>query len=238
MWKSSSYEVMGRYHLKHGLPCQDKTYRLEANGATVIALADGAGSAKDSEQGATTAVHTASEFIATQFEALYQEADNQLVKLQVHEAVVNSLKQKSQKLNCQLADLASTLLVVAVKEGRFLMVHLGDGVIGYLKGSDLGVASYPQNGEFANVTVFTTSPDALTHMKVSRGDIAGIQGFVLLSDGATASLYNPREKLLATPLKEMIRQNNPSFLKRIFDEFIVNRTTDDCSIAVMSKTSA
>lgn len=235
MWKSSSYEVIGRYHVKHGLPCQDKTRCLEKNGVHVIALADGAGSAKDSELGAAMAVETASEFIATRFEDLYEEQDGQLVKLQIYEAVLDRLNQGSQQHRCQPSDLASTLLVAAVKDQRFLIAHIGDGVIGCLKNSSLSVASFPQNGEFANETVFTTSSEALSLMKVSKGEVADIEGFVLLSDGATASLYNPRERQLAAPIKELIQRSQPNFLKRVFDEFIVKRTTDDCSIAVMSR---
>lgn len=46
MWHFLSCEVIGRGHEKKEIPCQDKTYKFQYNGASVIALADGAGSAK------------------------------------------------------------------------------------------------------------------------------------------------------------------------------------------------
>ena len=32
-----------------------------------------------------------------------------------------------------MIDLASTLLFVAIKDNKFIMAHIGDGIIGYLK---------------------------------------------------------------------------------------------------------
>jgi len=242
MWKSSSYEVVGRGHAKMGLPCQDKTLGLEFDGATVIALADGAGSAKASDVGAAIATETATQFVAQNFEALYIETDGQLVKFQICEAVLSKLEAASKEMACKLSDLASTLLLAAVKDDRFLMVHIGDGVIGCLKGSEMVVASKPHNGEFANETVFTTSAGSIDVMKIIKGEIGQINGFVLMSDGSATSLYNSRTQQFAATVAQIVKKNIASsnenmtkMIRHLFDEFIVKRTTDDCSIIVLSK---
>lgn len=242
MWKSSNYEVIGRYHLKHGLPCQDKTLRLDHDGVSIIALADGAGSAKDSEAGAKAAVESAAHFVGRNFDALVNTADGSDVKLQIYETVISKLQEVSQFMECQITDLASTLLLAAVKDDAFLIVHIGDGVIGYLENSELKVASSPQNGEFANETVFMTSVGAQQMINITKGKIGQIEGFVLMSDGTASSFYNHKRGQLAAPLKSIFKKNSllsnvdaTHWLKGIFDEFIVTRTTDDCSIAVMSR---
>ena len=60
-----------------------------------------------------------------------------------------------------MIDLASTLLFVAIKDNKFIMAHIGDGIIGYLKQDELKIATHPMNGEFINTTVFTTSMDVV-----------------------------------------------------------------------------
>lgn len=46
---------------------------------------------------------------------------------------MDGLEKLAQELDCLVKDLASTLLVVAVKNGKYLILHIGDGVIGYVK---------------------------------------------------------------------------------------------------------
>lgn len=45
MWKTQVDHVTGRGHQRQGMPCQDRVLAMEKNGVTVVALADGAGSA-------------------------------------------------------------------------------------------------------------------------------------------------------------------------------------------------
>lgn len=59
MWHTQSAVVTGRGHLLLRLPGQDRTFTLEENGVTVAALADGAGSAPLSHEGAEQAVRAA-----------------------------------------------------------------------------------------------------------------------------------------------------------------------------------
>ena len=73
-----------------------------------------------------------------------------------------------------------------------------------MKNNELKIASYPENGEFVNTTIFVTSKDALSTMKLMKGQINGITGFALMSDGTETSLYNKRDKNLASGLKKLM----------------------------------
>jgi hypothetical protein len=242
MWKSVNYEVCGRSHIKSGIPCQDRTLSFNKNGVDIIVLADGAGSAKLSHFGAELVTKAAGEYISSNFNKLVDNPDGKEVKLSILSYLLEQLANASNELNCEINDLASTLLLVAASQNTFLMLHIGDGVIGYLKDNQLKVASMPENGEFANSTTFVTSKNALSSMRLFKGRLDGISGFVLMSDGTAESLYHKQSKRLASVIIRMMHRNclishekMLSLLKSSFDQLIALNTQDDCSIALMSR---
>ena len=66
------------------------------------------------------------------------------------EVIEKRLEQTAKQQECDMIDLASTLLFVAIKDNKFIMAHIGDGIIGYLKQDELKIATHPMNGEFIN----------------------------------------------------------------------------------------
>ena len=242
MWKSINYEVCGRSHAKFSIPCQDKTLACNINGIEIIALADGAGSAKFSHFGAVTVTESISEYIAQNFIQLLNDPDGKQAKKDIIEYLLSKLNQKSKELSCEIKDLASTLLMVAVNNDTFIMLHIGDGVIGYLKENELKVASMPENGEFANTTTFVTSREAISTMKLFKGVTDDIAGFVLMSDGTAESFYHKKNKVLANVLIKMMHRTTIlthdkmyNMIKNSFDQVVVLNTQDDCSIALLSR---
>lgn len=240
MWKIIQCAVQGRSHIKTNIPCQDKTFAIEKDGVTVISLADGAGSARLSHFGAERATSFICNDFSKNFDHYFSSEDGVSVKKELISKVILSLNNLSKELNCELRDLASTLMFVAVKDDKFIIAHIGDGVVGYLKNNEMKIASQPENGEFTNTTVFTTSKDALMTMKLIKGNIGQVEGFVLMSDGTEASLYNKREKKLADVLKKIMNlcvvigeEKIEEQLISSFESTIKQATTDDCSIILM-----
>lgn len=242
MWTYSSCQVQGRGHIKNQIPCQDKTKTVFDKGTYVIALADGAGSARLAHYGATTVVDSITQLFVDSFEELYNEDDGRRVKLTIMEKLTDDLNNQTHLLACMLKDLASTMLVVAINNDRFIIAHIGDGVIGYLDGDHLKVASAPANGEHANETYFVTSREAISTMKIFKGEINNIAGFVIMSDGTEQSLYNKRENALSPAIIKLMRRNvlldncsMRSQLEVTFQNVIATRTHDDCSIALITR---
>lgn len=240
MWNSVQCAVQGRGHFKTDMPCQDKTNYLCKNETSVIALADGAGSATMSHFGAEYVTKKICELLTQQFDVYYNENDGVAIKRVIVGILMDGLEKLAQELDCLVKDLASTLLVVAVKNGKYLILHIGDGVIGYVKNKEIKVASHPENGEFVNTTVFVTSKDVLSTMKLMKGQLNGITGFVLMSDGTEASLYNKQEKSLAPALKKIMNLSQvmkedclQNELERSFENVIKNSTIDDCSLIIL-----
>ena len=211
------------------------------NGVHLLGLADGAGSAKFSHFGAETVLQATCDYIANNFERIFNETDGVQVKKNILTRILEALRQKAEQLNCSIKDLASTLLFVAIKNNRFLLFHIGDGVIGYWKNDSLKVASKPETGEFSNTTVFTTSSKALLYMKLFKGNIENIHGFVLISDGAAESFYQKRTGQLAPVIVRIMRKvclvEHGEMLQLLKDSFqlVVNNTQDDCSIAIIAQ---
>jgi len=242
MWKSVSCAVQGKGHIQTGIPCQDKALTLARNSVNIIALADGAGSAKLSHYGAEQAVICVAEHISDNFANLIENNDGKQVKQQILRAVRYSLESLATERECNLSDLACTLLVVAVFEDNFLIIHIGDGVIGYLKNEELKIASLPDKGEFANTTTFVTSDKALASMKLIKGKIEDIAGFVIMSDGTEHSLYDKRTKSLTEATISLMRSacslEAGVLEKQLFntlDSVIAKKTQDDCSIALLAR---
>ena len=240
MWKVIQCASQGRGHVKDNIPCQDKTYCIQEKNKVVIALADGAGSAHLSHEGALVITKFICEDLMANFECYFSNNDGVDVKRELGKKISQTIEIKSKELGCLPSDLASTLLVVAIQNDQYILLHVGDGVIGYSKNNELKVASEPENGEFANTTVFTTSKDFWKTMRILKGFLGPIDGFVLMSDGTEASLYNKRNRKLADVIGRIMETLRyiPSWkveaqVTRSFETVIKNATTDDCSMIIM-----
>lgn len=242
MWNSIQCAVQGRGHIKTDAPCQDKTFAKNENNVQVIALADGAGSARLSHVGAEYVTRQICDNLSNDFDMYFQEDDGTAIKRKIISDLMFGLKNLATENECEINDLASTLLMVAIKDEKYIIVHIGDGVIGYLKNNQLKVASHPENGEFVNTTVFVSSNDVLATMKLLKGTLGDIIGFALMSDGTENSFYSKRDKTLAPALKklmELTRILNIQCLEneiyKSFENVVKNNTTDDCSLALIVK---
>lgn len=242
MWNVSHSAVQGRGHIARSIPCQDKTFAIQQDGCTVCALADGAGSAPFSHFGAEAATQGICYYMAEHFDDIVSNANGVYVKAEILNEIVAILEDLSVDMGVKLRDLASTLLFVATKGDKFVVCHLGDGVIGYVKAGKVMVASHPENGEFANTTSFTTSSRALASMRLIKGSLGDISGFVMMSDGTESSLYNLRTRSLSHAVLSMIKATQrvggetDDWLTGSLETVFRCRTTDDCSLALMART--
>lgn len=242
MWKSYCAAVRGRSHESSGLPCQDAVYTLEQNGVQVAALADGAGSAAYAREGAQCAVVRVAQVLCDRFDVLMTEPSRRAVHEMLLEPVQEALIVTARCHEAPLREVACTLLAVAVRGDDYLVVHVGDGVIGCWKEGKVKVASAPERGEFANATTFVTSPDALVKLRVLRGTQPKLDGFVLMSDGCEPSLLNRRDGSLAPCVGDLFRRGElfapapmEDYLETLLGERIGRNTGDDCSLVLLCR---
>ena len=241
MWKTLNYEVIGKSHIKAKKVCQDKTFTYNQNGAIVSALADGAGSYEYSDIGAIIACKSICKFIGDNFDELISISNANEVITKIVNHVVADIEAKADEMQCDKDKLSSTLLCVAIKNDDVIVFHVGDGLIAGLKNGELKTLTMPDNGEFANATYFITSPRAFEKARLLKGKTLGFEGFALMSDGSSASLYNKKLQKPAHAIAKLIIGLQYTFsnayletVKYLMDYEIHERTTDDCSIALIA----
>ena len=247
MFKEFHYQVRGHGHLRDGTPVQDRTKYVSRGGVQVLCLADGAGSASHSEFGAQAVVDEACAMLVDRFAEFATSDDGARVKVELLDQLVSKLTNVADRHGVEPGDLASTFLCVAVSGERFLGAHVGDGVVGYMKNGELKVISAPDNSEFANQTTFVTSGRALESMRLFRGSLDGVAGFILMSDGTGESLFDARTGELAGACAKLIAavgaapadlsktSKYTKRLRRMMDLKIRNATKDDCSIGILGR---
>ncbi len=169
-----------------GQSCQDAIdFRALPGGGLVIALADGAGSAKRSEQGARWAVARALACLACR-----QETGEPAERNDWPGRMRQAFRQASQTL-CWLADqdgeslqsFNTTLTCAVVLADCLVVGQIGDGAV-VIRDADgaLLLATQIQRGEFANETNFITQPDALEKMDLQVWDRT-VDAIAVTSDG-------------------------------------------------------
>lgn len=264
-WKLASSYVVGSGHISKNMPCQDRTYTLKnevfksikikkketkskvrsfskiildnTNSFYGLSLADGAGSCKHSDIGAEFISKRILTYIENKFDLLYSSIEMQLT---LTNFIENSLNEISND-NISFNDLSSTLLFVVIKSNRFIIGHLGDGVIGMLdKFDNIKVVSKPDNGEFSNATYFTTSKSHANRLRLIKGILKNSKGFIIMSDGCQESLYDKRTETLAASNAQIINWLETNSEKEVekalfynLEQVIRNKTQDDCSIGIM-----
>lgn len=239
MWVAASALIQGTSHVKENKPCQDSLFYIIDNDSCCIALADGAGSCDYSEVGANISCQSICEIINREFDKIFAMDISEL-KLKIIHRIRTRLGMKAKTLDTKKSELSSTLLFFAIKENKYIMGHIGDGLIALLKDGNLRVLSFPENGEFINTTYFTTSKNYLTHLRIQRGEFSDIKAIFMMSDGAADCLYQRKEKRLAPALKtisEWIDTNDINdvneALQHNMQELFTKHTSDDCSLIIL-----
>lgn len=247
MFKEFHYQVRGHGHLRDGTPVQDRTKYLSSGGVQVLCLADGAGSASHSEYGAQAVVDEGCRLLVERFAEFAASDDGARIKVELLDRLLAKVSNVADRHGFEPGDLASTFMCVAVSGDRFLGAHIGDGVVGYLKHGELKVVSAPDNDEFVNQTTFVTSRRAAESMRLFRGSLVGVDGFILMSDGTGESLFNARSGQLAGACAKLIvavgaapaglskTSEYRKRLRRLMDLKIRNATRDDCSIGILGR---
>jgi hypothetical protein len=195
-WNVTGASVQGASHVKRGIVCQDAHgWRTEtsADGRRWLfaAVADGAGSAGRSDEGAQTAVDVALEALTRDLshEAFDKNAEppdsalQTLLRLGMEEAISAIDELAESEENAQPSDFAATLLLLVAGPSRAAAAQVGDGAVLYeTSEGEYTLMTTPQNGEYANQTIFITSSKASSAIEVSHVDSTASR-FALFTDG-------------------------------------------------------
>lgn len=210
-----------------------------------VALADGAGSRPRSEIGAEAVVRTTLRMLSSQFDVIYEMCVDaeESARHHIHGRLLESLRHAASRHDCDVRALASTLLFVAHKGNRFLAGHIGDGLIARIdEAGTPHTLSPPDNGEFANTTVFVTDPTAVERFRLFHGGPEqSTAGYVVMSDGCAESLYDKRTGKPALAISKLLSWNQELSRKKMdgilaanLEQTFSKKSADDCSLALLS----
>lgn len=204
-WKACGVAVQGRDHIDAGVVCQDNVASASANGVHAIALSDGGGSRKFSQIGSEYSTKAAVKLLVEKFDDYYARMDRiaaggkqaqarlMALRLEILDTVLNALREQVTPERA-LLDFGCTLQFAAVKDGRYIAGHVGDGVMAALYQRGLArrveVLSHPENGEGPNVTFFVTDHNAKDHLRLVHGECHQLEGILMMSDGPEELLYS------------------------------------------------
>ncbi len=200
MWKVVLASVTGTSHERTGTPCQDSCdflrLKTDEEELLLVAVADGAGSAILSHVGSGEAVR--------QILAVIRRAQIDFSTVTYEQArgwmqeVLNHLVAVAERENTSVSQLACTLLLGIIAKNGAVFTQIGDGGWVVEKDGELVPGTWPQNGEYANITTFITTESALNTMQFVRvdGKVSAVAAF---TDGLQALALNFAAKQTHAP---------------------------------------
>ena len=181
MWSAVSASVVGTSHNAMGAPCQDACHvlRMLSGDEEVLlaAVADGAGSASHSQIGSSAAVQHLLKVVSQSGVKVADISQQQVSGW--YQEVLEHLRTVADRESLPIGELACTLLLAAVWKNGVVLGQIGDGAWVLEKDGALVAGTWPETGEYANVTFFLTTQGALDHLQFQRfeGNISGVAGF-------------------------------------------------------------
>ncbi|MBI5652228.1 MAG: protein phosphatase 2C domain-containing protein [Chloroflexi bacterium] len=186
VWRVVGAAVPGTAHRARNLGCQDAfAYRVLPQGALVIAVADGAGSAERAADGARGAVEQARAFLETTLtdHAPADDAAWRALMRDAFRAARDALTQLGATAQLPVRAFATTLTCAILVADRLIVAQLGDGaVIAQTARGAYVLAATPQRGEYANEAYLLSMPGALDQIVVTLSD-QPLDALAVMTDG-------------------------------------------------------
>lgn len=250
-WNIVGGSVTGTKHHKKKQPCQDAWKYHQLPGAElIIAVADGAGSAPLSKQGAKRAVNAAVKYLCTaipQYKPNTSKEWKSIVSYAFEVARTQLIEYAASQAE-RLRNYNTTLQLVVASDNWTISAIVGDGTaVGLRNDHSLVRLMSPQRGEYANATNFITSDSAMEKIaiQVLQEPVIGI---AVLTDGLLSLAIDERDETpherFFTPLFNFLtasidnQQANKDLAQFLSSDRVNRRTDDDKTLALALRTGA
>lgn len=239
-WRVTGVSVQGVSHARANLPCQDALAWSSANGPMLLAaVADGAGSARLAEVGASLAVRTGLKHLEAAAAGSLAPSRLESLLRSAFQQARDALAAESIRSKCELRDLACTLMLLAATPDHAAALQIGDGAALIAGPNGLRSLTRPPAAEYLNETLFLTIESALDHAQFASvsGPISrvamftdGLQMLALKMPEAT-----PHERFFDPLFHFVAGEPNDDERRRQFEKFltsprIAQRADDDLTL--------
>jgi Protein phosphatase 2C len=249
-WRVGGASIVGTSHMRQNTYCQDAhDYAALPDGSLVISIADGAGSASRSDEGATIAATAAVAALkATLSSQSLPDNDSLITAMQrafhnAQEAIVHHAAETGEPLR----SFATTLTGVVCRRDRVVVGQIGDGAaVVERENGTFSTAILPQQGEYVGETYFLTMSDALTRMETAiltepiRSVTVMTDGLMRLALQLPACSPHPP---FFIPRIDLVREtDDPCIVEAYLREFLAServcdRTDDDKTLVIAAVTN-
>lgn len=216
----------------------------KVSGRRVVALADGAGSAKCCEVGAKLAVETIISAINDHPGSLHDIME--ATEIEFGRMVREVLFEKSRSEGNKIEDYACTLLAAAFEGGCSYFWQIGDGAWIVDTRGGVECATWPHKGEFNNQTAFITSDDweskwtsaIFEDVVAALGFTDGLEMFCL--DSATRKPHLPFVERIFSALRSQPSESEICLrIEQLLTSPLINqREDDDLTLVLVWRSSA
>lgn len=249
-WRIAFASAAGTSHLKLNKGCDDscraEILTTEESETAVLCVADGAGSAGRSAEGAQEVCNCFLRICETVCKSggAFSGATEHTIREDWISQLRNALVNKACDEGAELKDFATTFLGAVLADDHCIFLQIGDGAIVASEvqtPEDYTVICWPQHGEYANTTSFITDIDAVAvaHVTILQRAIARV---IIFSDGMERLLLDftnhcaaPRPiNQLIGPLLTTPQVNLNEGLRSFLESSSVNDRTDDDKSLVLA----
>ena len=279
-WFFNYGEQAGKSHISRRIPCQDKALCRQENGVTVAAVSDGCGSSAISQYGSKVTAETLCDYFIENFDLIHGAEILESRKMIVDKIIAslldfiganeeifraykaenleryNDFVKKRSEEEFYLDSLNATALFAAVKDDKYIIGQIGDGVIGGVVRNQLKIIMEEKkegevNGTFYPANIYSLAqknPDwyGCAQFQLKKPKNADVSAFILTTDGVDSffDLRVPFQKKYTTGVDKLFQCTvGSSFAeaKAVLDEqflpALVNgsRALDDCGVAVLAR---
>lgn len=244
MIKATCGKIVGLSHAHEKTPCQDAVaIKLKSNGGC-IALSDGAGSRQLSHLGSAILTERMADFGVNNFEKIHDLVIRKSPKAidLVIDPLLVCLRGAVRRKSIEIDALAATLMFFSCDGDRFIAGHIGDGAIFIRDSNGVKLLSEPENGEYSNITYFITDKNAKQKLRLYSGVIGKCFGAMVMSDGTAESLFDKKLRKPGAAANRIFQWSDELPMRKMSKVIAGNlkhsfqkKTSDDCSIAVMTR---
>lgn len=223
----------------------------ESNGEQIliVAVSDGAGSARAADIGSKIAVASVVEQARAWLSPnVHLNALTQSVMREWLKGVREQIADLAAEAEAEMKDYAATLLVAVLGPQYAAFCQIGDGAMVVLTDEqEWTFIFWPQHGEYANTTHFVTDNNALEKMEFDAGP-RSIAELAIFSDGLEAMVLDYRSRAvhqpffnrMIAPLRRGKTDGNDPILSKYLETYlgsstVTERTDDDVTLVLASR---
>lgn len=248
-WSPLAEAVVGRKHIRNGIPCQDACYSTNDPRPYLIAC-DGRGSANKSHFGANEAVKSIKRQMTISHPMLHKLLDEPetpenkvllpILQDEFFRAAAVIQKELAEAHSSSPKDFEFTLILMILGKEKGFYLHIGDGALVIEENGETIVLSQPENGEFANVTNFVQYGKN-AKCKAGLIDIKHVTGIAAFSDGTGEKMIQAGTGLPSPGFSQIWKgMRKKEFTKQDLLNFLTQsnwepKVQDDRCLALLSK---